>query len=395
MITNSICQSQSPEKLNLSKIEEQNMKIKALPRMNLKRTYLVTFFLLSLILSLNTFASAQPPQLSLADILIALRSKKVTLIERNKILTDAVRERGITFGLTAEIEKELANTGADKELVDAIRQKSPQIKPVEQVKATVAATPAPTPVPSPTPPDFAFYQKRAVSYIVKGEYDLAVADYSKVIELKPDDASTYLNRGLAFYNKKSYDLAIADYNKVIELNPKEAQAYLNRGESHEKLGNTQKAISDYQKAVDLDAGNELAKAYLQRLKDEQAKLAQPTTPPNTQTTQTTQNKETAVTKEASKTPQTVEIGQLNALAVNLVKPSYPEIARKTNVVGTVTVQVTLDEEGKVVSAKAIEGPSILRSTAEDAARKSKFKSAMSGDKPIKATGYILYNFKAN
>jgi len=372
------------------------MKIKALPRMNLKRTYLVTFFLLSLILSLNTFANAQPPQLSLADILIALRSKKVTLVERNKILTDAVKERGITFGLTAEIEKELANTGADRELVDAIRQKSPQIKQVEQVKAAPVNTPAPIPVASPTPPDFTFYQKRAVSYIVKGEYDLAVADYSKVIELKPDDASTYLNRGLAFYNKKSYDLAIADYNKVIELNPKEAQAYLNRGESHEKLGNTQKAISDYQKAVDLDAGNELAKAYLQRLKDEQAKLAQPTTQPTTpQNTQTTQNKETIATKEPSKTPQTVEIGQLNALAVNLVKPSYPEIARKTNVAGTVTVQVTLDEEGKVVSAKAIEGPSILRSTAEDAARKSKFKSAMSGDKPIKATGYILYNFKAN
>ena len=364
------------------------MKIASLPRTNLTRLYLVPFFLLSLILSLSIFANAQPPQLSLADILIALRSKKVTLVERNKILTGAVLERGITFALSPEIEKELSSTGADKELVDAIRQKSPQIKPVPTPQPIAAATPAP--IPSPTPPDFTFYQKRAVGYIVKGEYDLAVADYSKVIELKPDDTSTYLNRGLAFYNKKSYDLAIADYNKVIELNPKEATAYLNRGESHEKMGNLQKAISDYQKATELDASNELAKAYLQRLQAEQAKLTPPTTTP-----QNTANKETPAKIEPPKTTQNVELGQLNALAVNLVMPAYPEIARKTNVKGTVTVQITLDEEGKVVSAKATEGPSMLRSTAEDAARKSKFKPAMVGDKAIKATGFIVYNFKGN
>lgn len=367
------------------------MKIASLPRTNLKRLFLAPFFLLFSILSLSTFSNAQPPQLSLADILIALRSKKVTLVERNKILTDAVRERGITFALSPEIEKELANTGADKELVDAIRQKSPQIKPIEQVKPTPVATPAP--VPSPTPPDFTFYQKRAVGYVVKGEYDLAVADYSKVIELKPDDASTYLNRGLAFYNKKSYDLAIADYNKVIELNPKEATAYMNRGESHEKLGNLQKAISDYQKAVDLDASNELAKAYLQRLQAEQAKLTQPTAAQNIPNTQN--NKETTAKTEQPKTPQSVEVGQLNALAVNLVMPAYPEIARRANIRGTVTVQIMLDEEGKVLSVKATEGPAMLRSTAEDAARKSKFKPAMSGDKPAKATGFIIYNFKGN
>ena len=367
------------------------MKIASLPRTNLTRPYLVSFFLLSLILSLNTFSNAQPAQLSLADILIALRSKKVTLVERNKILSGAVIERGITFTLSPEIEKELSSTGADKELIDAIRQKSPQIKPVPTPQPIAAATPAPTPIPTPTPPDFTFYQKRAVGYVVKGEYDLAVADYGKIIELKPDDTSTYLNRGLAFYNKKSYDLAIADYNKAIELNPKEAIAYLNRGESHEKMGNLQKAISDYRKATELDASNEMAKAYLQRLQAEQAKLAQPTQ----QNTPNSSNKETPAKIEPSKPPQNVELGQLNALALNLVMPTYPEIARRTNAKGTVTVQITLDEEGKVVSAKATEGPTMLRSTAEDAARKSKFKPAMSGDKPIRASGFILYNFKGN
>ncbi|MEO6052158.1 MAG: hypothetical protein ABIP78_12625 [Pyrinomonadaceae bacterium] len=52
--------------------------------------------------------------MSLADILIALRSKKATLPDRNKILTDAVQTKGTTFSMTPEIEKELAGTGADR-----------------------------------------------------------------------------------------------------------------------------------------------------------------------------------------------------------------------------------------------------------------------------------------
>ena len=75
------------------------------------------------VLSQSAIAQQGPP-LSLADFLIALRSKKATMQERNKLLTDATRARGVTFELTPEIEKELEATGADKELVDAIKAKT-------------------------------------------------------------------------------------------------------------------------------------------------------------------------------------------------------------------------------------------------------------------------------
>src|SRR4030095_6283037 len=71
---------------------------------------------------------AQGSQLTLADILIGLRSKKATLPERNQILTDAVLARGTTFAITPEIEKELTTTGADKVLIDAIKKKAPAVK---------------------------------------------------------------------------------------------------------------------------------------------------------------------------------------------------------------------------------------------------------------------------
>ncbi|MGI8467231.1 MAG: TonB family protein [Pyrinomonadaceae bacterium] len=379
------------------------MNSASLSRIKSKRLYILSVFsLVSLLLSLSiVWQTGQAQQsLSLADILIGLRSKKVTLEDRNKLLASAVKVRGITFALTPEIEKELENTGADKELVEAIRQKS------APVKVTLTPTPIPfsTPAPSPTPPDFAFYQKQADAHMVKGEYDLAVADYDKAIELNPKNASSYLSRGLSYYNKNSYDLAISDYNKGIELSPKESIAYFNRGDSYEKLGNAQKALADYQKAVELDAANETAKNALKRLQDEQAKTEQAKaeqpktfTQPRPQETASTPEKTPATIVESPKTqPQIVSLGQLNIeRAVKMVTPLYPPDAQKFKIEGQVTVQINLDEGGNVTSAKAVSGPGLLRASAEDAARKSKFKPALVGDKAIKATGFIVYNFKAN
>src|SRR5688500_6917100 len=75
-------------------------------------------------LTFGAVVKAQTPQLSLADLLIGLRSKKVSLQERNTILTEAVRQRGVTFTMTPEIEKELETTGASPTLVEAIRLKT-------------------------------------------------------------------------------------------------------------------------------------------------------------------------------------------------------------------------------------------------------------------------------
>lgn len=379
------------------------MKCATLPKIKFKGLNLLSLFLLTLLLTaaLPLVATAQQQQtvaakLSLADLLIGLRSKKATLPERNKILTDAVKERGITFALTPEIEKELSVTGADMFLIDAVRQKSPLPKPAQiQVslpKPTVVSTPVPT-------PDFAFYQARANEKFVKGEYDSAVNDYSKAIDLNPKEVSAYMNRGLALFNKKNYEQAISDYDKAIELSPKDSMLYLNRGNAHEKAGDLPKAISDYQKALDLDASNETAKLSLQRLESELAKTLPPkptTTPLQQQPPQ--QNSpvtNSPVNTETKVAPQSIELGSLIDRAVKLVKPVYSPEAQKFSLGGMIVVQVTLDEEGNVTSAKATSGPALLRAASEDAARKSKFKPAMFGDKAVKSTGFMSYNFKAN
>lgn len=367
------------------------MKVTTLPRAKSTKPYLTPLFLLATfafsLIFFSQIGQAQQTSLSLADILIGLRSKKVTLPERNKLLTDAVKTRGITFVLTEEIEKELENTGATLELVTAIRQKSPVIKPVSPNPImTPSPIPVSTPKPAPSAPDFTFYQNRANAYFVKGNYDLAVVDYNKVIELNSKEATAYLSRGLAYYNTKFYDLAIGDYTKAIELSPKESMIYFKRGDSYEKMGNIEKAIADYQKAVEFDAENETAKAYLQRLQAEQAKNA-----PKPQVIE--KPKETASISKPVTEPKAFNLGSLNNLAVRLAVPTYPQAERQRNIFGLVTVQISLDEEGKVISAKALDGPRSLRSFAEDAAQKSKFKPAVTDGKQVKATGFITYNFK--
>ncbi|MDQ3219122.1 MAG: TonB family protein [Pyrinomonadaceae bacterium] len=355
------------------------MKLASNPRTKLMPYFTSISFFASIVLSMTFAMQAQQPQLTLADLLIGLRSKKVNVPERNAILAEAVKQRGVTFTLSVDIEKELSATGAAKTLLDAIREKAEPVK-VSPAPPPVAAA---TPVPTPTPPDALFYQRRAEVSLGKGEFTLALADYNKAVELKADDAVAFLNRGKVHYNLKSFDKAVSDYDKSIELNPKGSVAYFNRGVSYEKMGNAQKAIVDYQRAVDLDAANETAKSNLKRLRDEElAKAVVKTTPPVA-----------LPAPEPAKAPESINMGNLGAAsAVRMVTPVYSPIAHRSNIEGRVTVEVELNEKGEVVSAKAVSGHQLLRGSAEDAARKSKFKPAMFGTQAIKGTGSITYNF---
>jgi TonB family protein len=62
-------------------------------------------------------------------------------------------------------------------------------------------------------------------------------------------------------------------------------------------------------------------------------------------------------------------------AVTKVQPKYPMNAKRVNASGTVDVQITISETGRVRAAKAINGHPLLRTAAEDAARLWVFKPA--------------------
>ena len=84
----------------------------------------------------------------------------------------------------------------------------------------------------------------------QGNYQGAISDWSKAIEINPQDAIAYYNRGLAKGDLEDYQGAISDYDKVIEINPKLADAYRMRGVNKELIGDLKGACSDWRKAAD-------------------------------------------------------------------------------------------------------------------------------------------------
>lgn len=81
-------------------------------------------------------------------------------------------------------------------------------------------------------------------------------------------------------------------------------------------------------------------------------------------------------------------------ALKLAKPAYPGAAKAVRAAGTIAVQVTIDEDGNVISAEAVEGHPLLRAAAVKAARQSKFLMTLLSGVPVKVMGIITYNFIA-
>jgi TonB family protein len=83
---------------------------------------------------------------------------------------------------------------------------------------------------------------------------------------------------------------------------------------------------------------------------------------------------------------------INSEALSLPKPIYTNIAKVARADGTVTVQILIDERGKVISAHALGGHPLLTGEAIKAAMQARFSPTMIGDTPVKVSGFIKYNF---
>lgn len=85
-------------------------------------------------------------------------------------------------------------------------------------------------------------------------------------------------------------------------------------------------------------------------------------------------------------------GVLQGSASKRVEPTYPPLAIAAKVSGTVVVEVTIDEEGKVLTARALSGHPLLKESAVTAARGWTFSPTQLQGVPIKVIGTITFNF---
>jgi TonB family protein len=98
------------------------------------------------------------------------------------------------------------------------------------------------------------------------------------------------------------------------------------------------------------------------------------------------------TPQASKPKAPISGGVLNGKAISLPRPAYPPIAKAARASGAVAVQVTIDESGKVISARAVTGHPLLQQSAIQAAYGARFSPTLLSGQPVKVTGILTYNF---
>jgi TonB family protein len=99
--------------------------------------------------------------------------------------------------------------------------------------------------------------------------------------------------------------------------------------------------------------------------------------------------------EQPKPPQVVSKGVITGLATYLPRPVYTEMAKRVRAQGSVSVQVLIDETGRVISAKALGGSPFLTVEAQKAAMQARFNPTLLSNKPVKVSGTITYNFVLN
>ncbi|HEY2991025.1 MAG TPA: tetratricopeptide repeat protein [Candidatus Binatia bacterium] len=91
---------------------------------------------------------------------------------------------------------------------------------------------------------------------VKRDYAGAVADYSKVAELKPDWPEAHNNLGVAWKKKGELDKAVASFTRAVELRPEYSEAWSNRGWVHAEEKKWHEARADFEQALKFNPKDE-------------------------------------------------------------------------------------------------------------------------------------------
>ena len=98
------------------------------------------------------------------------------------------------------------------------------------------------------------YGVRALAKRAQKNFAGAIEDSTIAIKLAPESALAYRDRGDAYRQSGKYDLAVADYTKAIQLDSSKGSSnYWRRAKAYEILNNVDLARKDLEMAKKLDA----------------------------------------------------------------------------------------------------------------------------------------------
>lgn len=103
------------------------------------------------------------------------------------------------------------------------------------------------------------YTYRCLTYLQIREYKQAIDDCSWAIKLNPNLPPPYFPRGVAYIGTGQYGLAVQDLDQVVCFTPSFDPAYSMRGEAYLRWGQNERALEDFSRAIKLNPKN--YKAY--------------------------------------------------------------------------------------------------------------------------------------
>ncbi|HEY4798631.1 MAG TPA: tetratricopeptide repeat protein [Bacteroidia bacterium] len=99
------------------------------------------------------------------------------------------------------------------------------------------------------------WRNKGLIQIRLGKKEDAIRSFSEEIKISSEDASNYLSRGTLLEEKNDFDGAIRDFSKMIEINPKNGEGYYARAEALGKSGKLEAALTDINKAIEFAPDN--------------------------------------------------------------------------------------------------------------------------------------------
>ncbi len=185
-------------------------------------------------------------------------------LERNKkLVEDLSGNHSDIVKIVEHQKKSLADEEHKRQLAEAKRLNNAGVmayhngqyeRALEQFKKAIEIDPSFTEA----------YNNLGLTYTETNDETRATEAFRKAIELSPDLAATYNNLGYVFYRLGSYQEAVEMYNESIGRNKDSGSAYTNLGNAYYKLDRIEEAVDAWKKALEIDPGNEKARRNLKR-----------------------------------------------------------------------------------------------------------------------------------
>ncbi len=109
------------------------------------------------------------------------------------------------------------------------------------------------------PKSFVLYNLFGTILVDKKNFNQALVNYKKSLEINPNYAEGHNNLGVAFYKLRKFNESIDSYQRAIKIKPNFSKAHNNLGLAYKELEKFTESINNYQKAIKINPG--YAEAY--------------------------------------------------------------------------------------------------------------------------------------